>query len=87
MGKQIIKCFKSERDFNFGEPLNLQMPVNCNEANKEIFTHHFLCGVVWGLTAKYAHPVAAAYDVLEDGTERLIRSMHACECQKKGGAE
>ena len=80
--KQIIKVFRNEADFNFDRPLNLEMPVNCNEGNKENFTKHFLCGVVWGLTAKYSSPVAAVYEVDDNGKESLIRSMHACRCIK-----
>lgn len=85
--KQIIKVFRNETDFNFNRPLNLEMPVNCNEGNKESFIRQFLCGVVWGLTAKYAHPVAAAYDVDDDGNEKIIRSMISCRCIKNGGVK
>lgn len=75
--RQIIKCFKDNEDFNFDRPLNINMPENENEGNSECFTKHLLCGVVWGLTAKYAAPVAAVYEVMPDGTERLMSAMHA----------
>ena len=80
--RQIIKCFKNNEDFYKDKPLDLVMPVNHNLSNRDNFTKHVLCGIVWGLTARYSTPVAAAYDVDEDGKEKLIRTMNACRVQR-----
>lgn len=69
--KQVIRVYKNEAEFCIGNNI-AEFPkfVNHNDENTD-FANIYLRGIADGMRVRYAHPVAACYDVLEDGSEKL----------------
>lgn len=71
--RQIIRLFKNEKDFYFGQPQDVQLLANENEEYSDTFVNAVALGIAWGAKIKYARPVAAVYEVAEDGSEKLVK--------------
>lgn len=69
---QIIRVYKNEKEFYAGNNI-AEFPkfANRNESNTD-FANIYLRGIADGMRVRYAHPVAACYEVLEDGSEKLV---------------